>query len=798
MSPLKSTFTTSMGHRYLNDIAALDPSSLTVATKSCLTADPHTPDDKIQARITMAEATDDSYIFTIHLSATTPFLWNAFNMPTDGAQTGRKLLQFLRTKVDDPTARYEELRDFIDDFTFPKLNGRPPVTLLRKIVSQNIISRVRALLALQPIKQIDAVNLDNHIMTKVHDILGLPFRMNGNIANQPVGDRGFDFPSISRINQSIAVEGLGRDLNHQIRAYRDMARITLADWTCDKNGCIYPLDGEGLRKDFSHFAKSIPAAWILAQKAMASLAPKLSLRATDMSWIAQGDVSLSHITRLHNHHMPKFPDSPDGNTIRSLRSKGVRTLADIGQWTVSQSGDVVFIPKQIPVDVNGWSPAALTNYAKITNVASNLDIAWLVNGPADLLLPPTLRQTKAERLIAYLSRVCGFRASPTSGQQQIWGSDGSMTPASVGIGDDKSVTASITGPCTLVMKLKGRNLNILHGELMGLISGLVLADSTLDVPRIYSDHMNATRFLDDAKSRISQDARLKNMNGRSYYRWILSLRERSRAQMIYTPGHSDEVSIPSLLNSEADFYASESQRHLLTIPVAPSPTFFMDTYTFYRERDGWIESNIRHFVDFFLAKQTALSLASSHPYRMYSPLHDNHPPPSYPYTHAQSAHSATIQLYARSGQLPTADVLFRRDKLIGDRCRFGCETSESAHHIFVECPRYTEWRRMTADDVVGRTRMKLAEQEVPEPAQQRLLHTAKSLFCDDECWPFHQSLFYYGQLPPLPALLPQTEMSYISRKRLLHHLAADWHTSAIRLAGRIFGDLQREMARRAG
>jgi hypothetical protein len=50
-------------------------------------------------------------------------------------------LEFLRTKIDDPATRFQELKDFIEGFRFPKIIGRLPITLLWKIVAQNIISR---------------------------------------------------------------------------------------------------------------------------------------------------------------------------------------------------------------------------------------------------------------------------------------------------------------------------------------------------------------------------------------------------------------------------------------------------------------------------------------------------------------------------------------------------------------------------------------------------------------------------------------------------------------------------------
>ncbi|KAK7005425.1 hypothetical protein R3P38DRAFT_2794615 [Favolaschia claudopus] len=61
--------------------------------------------------------------------------------------------------------------------------------------------------------------------------------------------------------------------------------------------------------------------------------------------------------------------------------------------------------------------------------------------------------------------------------------------------------------------------------------------------------------------------------------------------------------------------------------------------------------------------------------------------------------------------------------------------------------------------------------------------------------PLGHSLYYLGQLPNLDLAFPPSQTSdELGRRKLLHHLAADWHLASIRLAGRIFGCLQREMA----
>ncbi|KAJ6530474.1 hypothetical protein DFH09DRAFT_1093520 [Mycena vulgaris] len=306
------------------------------------------------------------------------------------------------------------------------------------------------------------------------------------------------------------------------------------------------------------------------------------------------------------------------------------------------------------------------------------------------------------------------------------------------------------------------------------------------------------KLIEDKKSAVNQDAKLRRMNARSYYRWIWALLDDKIVEIKHTKGHTDELTIPSLMNYEADYYASAAQRMSKSIPTAPIPTFYMDDYTFYSRRDGWIESNIRHFVDMVIAQNESDDIAREHPQWMLTSIYEHRPPPDFPYTRAYAAHSAAVQLYARSGQLPVAATMYKRKKSNDEGCIFGCNAIEDAHHIFVECRRYREWRTKATEDVVMKTTMKLDEKGVEETARNCLLKAAKFLFArKDDIWPLKHTFYYLGHIPPLEGLLPINAMdNVVSREQLLHHFAAEWHLKAIRLAGRIFGDYQREMSKR--
>jgi hypothetical protein len=840
ISPLKSTLTTSMGHRYLDDVANSTAGSLNISTLAHDRLDPHLPNDYISLPIRMIEATDDSILFAESLPALQSFClleerfqfaygwltnWNkttAYILSPEGIQPETvsfpsitvepyvspltvtyhdvplvcNELEFLRVKIDDPAHRYHELRDFIDAFTFPKFVGPTPLTLLRKIAMQSIASRARALLTFQPITDADALKLDRFIASKVHAISGFPWIYNTEISTLPVSLHGFEFPSIRRINASIAVDGLARDLNHHIPAYRNMALITLADWTCHINDCVNPLVQPGITKDFSRRIKyhTVPAAWIIAQKIMGSMNPPLLLCSTDHSHILNGDVSISHCVKLLK---TLSSPPPSGTAVYSLRSAGFKLVSQLGRW-VSLNHTLLFKPFPVPdrlPTLKKPSTAFISNWNKISDAFRNSSINTFYFGSSDLLIPRVQRRDEAESYISALAATCKFPPSLLAHMNTTWASDGSMIPAASTISDHKSVTAAVSGPSSLILRVVHRNASILQGEQMGIVSALVLADKP---PQIYTDHLNSTRLIDDSQTVVNQDNRLRSMNGRSYYRWILDLASRKSATITYTKAHTSDTSLRSSLNREADLLASSAQKNIQNIPVAPVPTFYMNPYTFHRELDGWIESNTRYLVDHYLAKQTADMLALLPKHRMTTWLYDTNPPPPWIYTKASSAYTALVQLYARSGQLPTAEGMYQKKASSSSICRFGCASTENPHHIFSTCVRFSDLRNNELASINTSIKRRLDEADISLPDQTLILELAKSLFSDsDTVWPLNSTAFFLGQIPKIGPMLPMSSVpNHVTHSRLAHNISSDLHLSSVRLTSRIFGSLQKEISRR--
>ena len=91
-------------------------------------------------------------------------------------------------------------------------------------------------------------------------------------------------------------------------AYRVIARLTLADWMCSINHCVYPLNGKGLVRDSTGYYRKIPAAWVVTHKVMKTMEPKLSLRRTDCSFIQHSEVLIIHILNVAKVHGAQVPD----------------------------------------------------------------------------------------------------------------------------------------------------------------------------------------------------------------------------------------------------------------------------------------------------------------------------------------------------------------------------------------------------------------------------------------------------------------------------------------------------------
>ena len=162
-----------------------------------------------------------------------------------------------------------------------------------------------------------------------------------------------------------------------------------------------------------------------------------------------------------------------------------------------------------------------------------------------------------------------------------------------------------------------------------------------------------------------------------------------------------------------------------------------------------------------------------------------------------SAYTALVQLYARSGQLLTAEGMVQKGQSEDDRCRMGCRAVEDMHHIFVVCPEYDKLRTEAREDVVKKMWSHFQTLEIEETHMTGLLKKAKSLFINCSfTWLLHYTFYYLGHIPLLDSHVPLDAFkSRIRHKHFIHNIKGDWHMSSIRLASRIYGQFQKRMAK---
>jgi hypothetical protein len=118
------------------------------------------------------------------------------------------------------------------------------------------------------------------------------------------------------------------------------------------------------------------------------------------------------------------------------------------------------------------------------------------------------------------------------------------------------------------------------------------------------------------------------------------------------------------------------------------------------------------------------------------------------------------------------------------RCSLG-------HHIFVHCPHFTNLRNEYSKLLLSDTEHLTSDSTLPLPILSHLQRTTAHLFQDDSSWLLH-SCFYLGLLPPLlPSTTPFQSLT-TELQRLITRLTHSCHTSAIRLAARIWGLVVRD------
>jgi hypothetical protein len=163
---------------------------------------------------------------------------------------------FLRTAVNGPRECAQEFLDIVEKSPFPDRRVLSHLNVVLRIITSQLIPKLEARIALQPLRPADAAKLDTKITQKVIRYVDITFSMKPHYLNQLTKRHGRGLRSGQDISASQAVKALLRDLNHHIPHLRDMAQISYVQWMCLKNRCVNP-GGREQSPHNDHFCKTI-------------------------------------------------------------------------------------------------------------------------------------------------------------------------------------------------------------------------------------------------------------------------------------------------------------------------------------------------------------------------------------------------------------------------------------------------------------------------------------------------------------------------------------------------------------
>jgi hypothetical protein len=109
---------------------------------------------------------------------------------------------------------------------------------------------------------------------------------------------------------------------------------------------------------------------------------------------------------------------------------------------------------------------------------------------------------------------------------------------------------------------------------------------------------------------------------------------------------------------------------------------------------------------------------------------------------------------------------------------------EDAHHIFVECPRFSSLRTEYEKRLHGTLDSTLNFQSLSLQDKSFIFDRVRDLFKDSPIWPSQRAVYYLGILP---TFVPPSLLASRLHMRITH-LA---HITCVQLAGRIWGVVRR-------
>jgi hypothetical protein len=682
----------------------------------------------------------------------------------------KNVIEFVNTKVDDPESRFEEIIEIIHAFKFPAFHSRIPFTVVRKVVSQLLIARIRQLISLQPLTDEQAIRVDNEILKRIHHLNRFPYRFSATIAHLPIAKHGFGIPSVYQINRIAALEGVRRDLNHHVPQIKAAARITYADWICSLSNCRNPLSGMD-HDTYICKRKGIPQAWITARRACRD--NDAELLPTDLSYLSRGEISIKHYLNCTSHlHCA----SEKSHITRNTNMLGITSISEIGHW-IQPARVFVFNPTPY---ADPWTKDRLETIAKM--IQKHTMNEWQ-DAPGEVLIDKQTRKKWRRSWIKYNSKDTRDN-DLLDGKTNLWATDGSMKPANAKWSQSRMVTSTATGSRSISVRSNERNAWTASGELNGIAMALTLIENEhpQDVT-LYTDHLNAKNTID--KLKIEGASAYKGNPTRVYYEWISDLLKNAKSNISieHVKSHTGKQNIASKMNQWADEEVGNTHERT-TVPVMRIPTEYLEDFQLKHNYGGWILDSVATWITNQSARVNEYNAGWKT--RMATWMYEQPPQPEYLYTRAVNAYSTMVQLYTRSGQLPTNVKMKQRG--YGERLTcFNCDQDETENHLFVECEKFEAWRAEAIVYIFSKLEPILKE-KTSDTQLETIRKNIADIFKNSSLWITNESYYYTGIIPNILPI--NLKLSDRDTKRAYD----ECHYTMVRLAGRIWGARARTAA----
>ncbi|GFZ45751.1 hypothetical protein JCM24511_03480 [Saitozyma sp. JCM 24511] len=687
-----------------------------------------------------------------HIAVATPE--GPKRVPTTGTP------RILRTAIDNPNDMLQRILTVVRDFPLPA-GADLPFALINRACWGLLLPKIRAYLTLQPLTPAMAQQVDIAITRKVAGCIHAEPTLSP-ILTLPIDRHGFAFPSIFRINAEVAIASILRPLNHHLTPFRNIAEITLANWSCNRSHgkCHPPLERPhtGLHPEGSLPRRWTPSSWASAHQYLQWA--NMSLIETNQSYLLTR-ASLQHIlnrTSHLGHYPPARGDAdfyqPVPQLIESLRT---------ALRTDRRSGETA-------------RRVALLTWLKSLNLPDMLTT-----------LDRSLLTSKDERTTTLLSTLSmGIKPTARYADAPVWATDGSHHRASANR-ITPSTTAAVVGPHCGAFKLTGQDYNPGHGELIAVIAA-TLASRRPDMPdRIITDYLSAVRAAAEITVPGWQEGKLKPRRQGELYQVMARLIHHSEHPPVisHIKAHTDADDLDSRLNAAVDHLAKEAHDSPNATLVGPT-TSWMTRFVPYHPTTGYAPDTWTDVLDAALVTHQLRTAPANTQRRLTAyDIHQPTPTPRYFYTNTPSKFLAKTQYLARAGLLRSDYTDWCKRQVDSPECTLcGAEIGD-LQHLFLHCQAVHTVRT----DALAQSRERLRSRLCAEGDAQA--HTARL-----DAWSQYLEHMLAPRAPQEPhlqywlGLVPPTHPPLLPADRLTAH------EFAITLTARIYGRWVAEWTRR--